>query len=461
MGVLFREYQEKTLKSFVCEDYTLTPPNAILLGPSGTGKTTTLNSVLSSSADIVYATIRPNELVTWKSLIQATSRVIQRILKLNFPQTSCPALDPLQVEDYFGLVKDLNIVMSHYSSVCDTIHIIFDGFDLLQDIDASLLLVFLKLHEQINNGHLKCLFVIRDSAFVHRYSNFGIPTIIFPRYNQSQLFEILCNLKTAELSNYDNREISRDIVENFIQLILQSFHSYTGSNLSAIIDIIDLKWPQYITFLNNDSVNDSATLYRRAKHLFTYVDEPLNNSTSSGSGSGSSSSGDGVEHELSRMARYILIAAYFCSYTNPRYDPSLFSRKSGIKAGRVSYGRRKQLEENPTHRQAATFALQRLLAIFQAIYPLGDDADDNPTATRNGTLEQLFQEPYIRPNIEVFQTIAELYSLKWLATSSMSANVDLLSAKVRWKVNVAWEIILEIARSIDFDIQQYFSDIAT
>lgn len=459
MSTLFREYQETSLKSFISNDHTLTPPNVILLGPSGTGKTTTLNSILSASSnDIVHATIRPSELVTWKSLIQATSRVIQQTLILKFPQIGAPpALDPLQVEDYFGLVKDLNIVMSHYSAVCSTVHIVFDGFDLLQDIDASLLLVFLKLHEQISTGHLKCVFVIRDSYFVHRYSNFVIPTVVFPRYTQQQLLKILCISRSRDLSSqYNNSNTSGvDVIENFIQLILQSFYSYTGSNISAINDIIDLKWPQYIAFLDNETLKDSATLYRRARHLFTFVDEPLNKDDGE-----DQSANNGVEHELSKIARYILIAAYFCSYTNPRYDPSLFSRKAGIKSGRASYGRRKQLEENPTHRQAATFSLERLLAIFQAIYPLDDSDNGNDAKKGRGSLEQLLQEPYIRPNIEVFQTIAELYSLKWLATSTMSVNVDLLSAKVRWRVNVAWEIILEIASSVDFDIQQYFSDIA-
>ncbi|KAG0660795.1 hypothetical protein C6P45_001522 [Maudiozyma exigua] len=448
MTVQYREYQYNTLKSLISHDYSITPPNIILLGPTGTGKSFTLNHVLDNNSDIVYGTIRPNELVTWKSLIQATSRVIQKTLHKQFPNIVCPMLDPLQVEDYYGLVKDIDIVMSHYHPVCQTIHLVIDGFDLLQDIDASLLLVYLKLFEQIKSGHLKLLLVIRDQAFNNRYSSYMIPTIVFPRYDQTQLLTILSQIKYNQLIK-SNSTIAFSVIQNFIQLILQSFFSYTGSNINALCDIIDMKWkPYYETIISNDMTLDSTSLYRKTKHLFTFVDEPLDKNNNIDDNDTT------VEHELSKLAKYVVIAAYFCSYTESRYDSSLFSRKALIKAGRNPYGRRKQLEEDPTHRPAQTFPLERMLAIFQAIYPLDEIYDTN-----SGSLEQLLQEPYIKPNIEIFQTIAELYALKWLATSTMNVNIDFFSSKIKWKVNVSWEIILQIAKSVKFDIQQYFSDI--
>ena len=443
----YREYQYNVLKSLISHDYSITPPNIILLGPTGTGKTFTLNNVLNENPSIVFGTIRPNELVTWKSLIQATSRIIQKTLQKRFPQINCPTLDPLQVEDYYGLVKDIDIVMSHYYPVCNTIHLVIDGFDLLQDIDASLLLVYLKLFEQIKSGHLKLLVVIRDQSFKDRYSSYMIPTVVFPRYDQTQLLTILTQIKYKQIND---SQISLSVIQNFIQLILQSFFSYTGSNINALCDIIDLKWKPYYETMSSDMTMDSTSLYRKTKHLFTFIDDPLDKTNDS------QADDTTVEHELSKLAKYIIIAAYFCSYTEQRYDSSLFSRKAIMKAGRNSYGRRKQLEEDPTHRPAQSFQLERLLAIFQAIFPLDEIYD-----TGNGSLENLLQEPYIKPNIEIFQTIAELYSLKWLVTSTMNVNIDFFNSKIKWKVNVSWEIILQIAKSVKFDIQQYFSDIQT
>lgn len=64
----------------------------------------------------------------------------------------------------------------------------------------------------------------------------------------------------------------------------------------------------------------------------------------------------------------------------------------------------------------------------------------------------------MKANIEVFQNLSELHTLKLIATT-MNKNIDYLSPKVRWKVNVPWEIIKEISESVHFNVSDYFSDI--
>ena len=91
------------------------------------------------------------------------------------------------------------------------------------------------------------------------------------------------------------------------------------------------------------------------------------------------------------------------------------------------------------------------MAIFQAIFPIQGKAE-------SGSLSALREESLMKANIEVFQNLSELHTLKLIATT-MNKNIDYLSPKVRWKVNVPWEIIKEISESVHFNISDYFSDI--
>lgn len=153
-------------------------------------------------------------------------------------------------------------------------------------------------------------------------------------------------------------------------------------------------------------------------------------------------------YELSLISKYLLIAAYICSYLEPRYDSNVFSKRSYLKAGRTSYGRRKKMETNPRYLQPSLFHIERLLAVFQAIFPMERIA-------KSGSLASLREEPLIKANVEVFQNLAELHTLRMVSTT-VSKNIDFLSHKMKWKVNVPWEIVNEVAKSVKFDIGQYF-----
>lgn len=106
------------------------------------------------------------------------------------------------------------------------------------------------------------------------------------------------------------------------------------------------------------------------------------------------------------------------------------------------------METNPRYLQPSIFPLERLLAIFQAIFPVERKAE-------SGSLAFLKEEPLIKANVEVFQNLAELHSLKLISTT-VGRNIDFLNYKIKWRVNVPWEIINEVGKSVDFDVGQYF-----
>ncbi|CAI4049675.1 hypothetical protein N7582_004725 [Saccharomyces uvarum] len=470
--VAFRDYQTKCLASYISADPDITPSNLILQGYSGTGKTYTLREYFRVNPDLHTVWLEPVELVSWKPLLQAIARTVQYKLKVLYPNIPATDYDPLQVEEPFLLVKTLHNIFAQYKCLKEKacLFLILDGFDSLQDLDAALFNKYIKLHELLPKDSkidLKFVYTMLETSFLQRYSTHCIPTIMFPRYEMNEVSSILVMSRCGELvedSCLRKRIIEEQITDctddqfqsvaaNFIHLVVQAFHSYTGNDIFALNDLIDFKWPDYVSRITKENIFEPLTLYKSAIKLFVGTDDDL--STNEMAENTININGDEPKssqtYELSIISKYLLIASYICSYLEPRYDASIFSRKTRIIQGRAAYGRRKKKEVNPRYLQPSLFAIERLLAIFQAIFPMEGKA-------KSGSLSALREEPLMRANIEVFQNLSELHTLKLIATT-MSKNIDYLSPKVRWKVNVPWEIIKEISESVQFDISDYFSDV--
>lgn len=462
--VLFRDYQIRTMSAFLHRDPTITPPNIVIQGHRSTGKTYTLKRFFQANQNLVNAWLEPIELVAWKPLMQAVFRTVQNGLKALYPHISIQEYDPLDVEEPYLLVKLLNSLFSQYKTLQEEISffLICDGFDLLQDLDAALFHKFIKLHELLPTNskiQLKFVYTIQDMSFVQKYSSHCLPVIIFPRYTANEITEILIATRAEELIMSDSlrqRVIKEGINEctdeeflsvaiNFIQLIIQAFHSYTGNDISALNDLIDFKWETYVGNITRENIFDPLALYRAANKVFSSTGDTLSPEDSDAL---EASNDFSQTYELSPISKYLLISAYICSYLEPRYDSNVFSKKSHVKTGRTSYGRRKKMETNPRYLQPSIFPVERLLAIFQAIFPVERKA-------KSGSLALLKEEPLIKANVEVFQNLAELHSLK-LVSTTVVRNIDFLNYRVKWKVNVPWEIINEVGRSVDFDVGQYF-----
>lgn len=462
--VLFRDYQVKTLAAFLHSDPSFTPPNLVIQGQSSSGKTYTLKKFFEANDNLVNEWLEPIELVSWKPLMQAVFRKVQNGLKSLYPEISIQEHDPLDVEEPHLLVKLLHSLFSQYEEQGDrfSFFLICDGFDQLSDLDAALFRKFIKLHELLpshSKVQLKFIYTIQESSFVEKYSSHCLPLIVFPRYTVNEVTDILIASKAEELVLSDAlraRVISEEITEctdeeflgvsvNFIRLIVQAFHSYTGNNISALNDLIDFKWETYAGSITKENIFDPLALYRAANSVFSSTGDTLSPEESDALDTTTESS---QAYELSDISKYLLISAYLCSYSEPRFDSSVFSKKSHIKTGRSSYGRRKKMETNPRYLQPSIFPLERLLAIFQAIFPVERKAE-------SGSLAFLKEEPLIKANVEVFQNLAELHSLKLISTT-VGRNIDFLNYKIKWRVNVPWEIINEVGKSVDFDVGQYF-----
>ncbi|EDO19086.1 hypothetical protein Kpol_2000p53 [Vanderwaltozyma polyspora DSM 70294] len=471
--VPYRDYQVNAIYSFLQHDPELTFSNIVLQGATGTGKTYIMKKFFEYNPEFISVWLHPIELVSWKPLMQAILRSTQQKLKQLYPDIEAQEYDPLDVEDPYQLLTLLESVLEEYSKVDmkSNLIIIFDGLDKLQDLDASVLfklMKFLELLPDEYNIQLKFVYLIQDSSILDRYASCLLPTIVFPRYTVDEVTEILILTRTNDLINSDafRNCILTQVIDNcdddqfckvamnFITLIIQAFHPYTGNDIDTLNDLIDFKWDQYIEQITKENILDPVALYRSTSKIFISTEDNLGDDDND-EDVGADEENNGKEvfqtYELSTISKYLLIAAYICSYLEARYDSSVFSKKSNIKSGRISYGRRKKKEVNPRYLAPSIFSLERLFAVFQAIYPV-------EFKTESGTLSSLREDKLIKANMEVFQNLAELHSLKLVATA-VTKNIDFLSPKVKWKVNVPWEIINEISESVKFDLGLYFSNL--
>lgn len=464
-SVIHRETQLELLNAFIDDDPEIGPPNIIVHGFRGSGKTCTIKYFFEMNPNVLNSWVNAIEMVTGKPFVQHVAVQVSRVLKDHFPGIATQEFDPLTAEDFSSLAKFLYNTFKQYDSLekKHSIYIVLDDFDLIDELDVELFPKFSKLHELLPNRlnlEIKFIKVIHSVSFLGNYATYSVPTIIFPIYSQNQVFDIVHHIMDNKLAT--SVELTRKIFEyesssehicyelsaNFVSLILHAFHSYSGNDPGILIEIIDDKWHQYIRSINKLNYKDTPSLYKANIQLFKKTGDTLeNNETDEDL---EQLSQKNTAYGLSFMLKYLLIAAYLTSYLDPRFDSKVFSKKSHLRAGRSSYGRRNKMSVNPRFLQPSLFSLERLLAIFQSIYPVD---------ISNGMYFDFTQkDTHMRANVEVYENFSELNSLK-LITSAVNKSVDYLHEKVKWKVNVSWEIIIEISKTVNFDISEYFTDV--
>jgi origin recognition complex subunit 5 len=149
---------------------------------------------------------------------------------------------------------------------------------------------------------------------------------------------------------------------------------------------------------------------------------------------------------LPYTSRILLIAAYLASYTPARLDPLLFAKSSGpTKKRRKNLGgtatkprpgtaARRKLNRKLLGPQA--FVMERCLAIFWA---LREEANGAGRAETGGA--------------DVLGAVAALASLRLLGKTSRVA--DPLEGGCKWKVNVGWEVVRGVGRSVGIEVEEW------
>lgn len=159
---------------------------------------------------------------------------------------------------------------------------------------------------------------------------------------------------------------------------------------------------------------------------------------------------------LPTTARLLLLAAYLASHNTPRHDLTLFSthhhgrrrRRGGLSVG--TPGRRHGAGK-AAHRKIArkllgahAFVLERMMAIFAAVRREWDARWDG------GELEG--------GDADVGMAIATLASLRLLVRIGGAGGGDVLDRGGKWRVNVGWEVVRGLGRSMGVEVEEWLVD---
>ena len=159
--------------------------------------------------------------------------------------------------------------------------------------------------------------------------------------------------------------------------------------------------------------------------------------------------------ELPYYTRYLLLAAYLASHNPPRTDQTFFSKasekkkkrkkKSGAPAtpGGGGGAGRPQKHRKLSRRLLGPqpFGLERWLAIFHAIVPDGAPGGSG----------------------DILTLVASLGALRMVVKSGGGSAAgaggqgggDIGGEGGRWRINVGWEFILGVAKTVRFDVEEF------
>lgn len=149
-----------------------------------------------------------------------------------------------------------------------------------------------------------------------------------------------------------------------------------------------------------------------------------------------------AHHDLPYYSKFLLLASYLASYNPSRLDVHFFTkasdrrkrRRGGGAIGGAS-GRRSQVRKIQRRLLGPQpFLLERMLAVFHSIVP-----DPVPSS------------------VDLQTQVATLTSLRLLVRASASG--DPLEAAGKWRVNVGWEYVRGLARSVKFEVEGYLAEV--
>ena len=146
-----------------------------------------------------------------------------------------------------------------------------------------------------------------------------------------------------------------------------------------------------------------------------------------------------MRYDLPLRTKYIVVASFLASFTDPKYDMVNFSKNRELRSNRrVRYKRRKTNTSNETMgtklMSPKPFSLERMLAILRSV------------ATEFDVGQELADD------VQLQNDISTLTSLKMLI--KMGAH-DTIGGATKWRTNMEWSAVQQIANDVGFKIENY------
>ncbi|OBT80207.1 hypothetical protein VF21_00567 [Pseudogymnoascus sp. 05NY08] len=465
------------------------PRNIVVYGLAATGKSAVVGGVLDALSTseatreegLRYAIVRSKECITGRHLLEGTVCAVAAAVGWEETPGRCENLAQLAVL----LGKMLEGGKGRFV-------LVFDGVDKQRDAPPTLVPALARLGEVIPN--LTTVFVV-TSPRPHFLHNPGAPHVHFPSYTKAEAMAIVSRsvpsiypsspLESTSVSDGDNVAVdgegdngvprptakeTADLYSRFISAVWDTFAKYAGRDILSFRRIALTLWPRFTAPIRagvygprefQRLLTSQRPLFRDESVLIpsivntslalppsTTPSQPQLPTTTITKLPAKSLAN---KHALTTpplpyTSRILLIAAYLASYTPARLDTLLFAKSSGpTKKRRKNLGgtatkprpgtaARRKLNRKLLGPQA--FVMERCLAIFWA---LREEANGAGRAETGGA--------------DVLAAVAALASLRLLGKTSRVA--DPLEGGCKWKVNVGWEVVRGVGRSVGIEVEEW------
>lgn len=425
-NILFRDKERQFLLDFFGPRNSIPYPSLFIYGHTATGKTYLVSNIMKEMG-FPHVWINCHETNTSKLMFKS---IIYQL---------CNDVDSHNKQNYNNC-EFVNIVKKTLKNRDETTYIIFDAAEVLRKDDSTLsILVRLQDLTKVN----VCTIFISElpwSKFRSVLTSFNPISLYFQDYTKEQICEIL--------SNDCPEGYSRNFYEGYINVILKTFFTVTR-NLREMKHLAEINFEKYCEPLVEDPDTEISSL-----RLWRNIEPTLKEAMSSVylreiSGSkwqshckSRNNSDEVVNKKISTLttakysltrelpfySKFLLIAAYFASYNQPKTDFRHFVKNQGKqKKKRIT----KKMEKNRHLLGPKPFTLDRMLSIFFSI--VGER---------------------VLPSAMIFSQISSLVSMRLVSRVSLDDQLD----SPKYKCIAELDLVEKIGKTVNVDVMGYLDD---
>ncbi|KAL6871601.1 origin recognition complex subunit 5 C-terminus domain-containing protein [Trichoderma longibrachiatum] len=467
--------------------------NLVIHGAEATGKSSVTRQLLAQlsesnetangrAAGLVHATVDVARCISGRHLFESIIAAATDALRAR--DGSAGGDVPYQrCETLAQLAASLNSVFDEPQLKNELTHfvLVLDGMDRQRDAPPTLMPALARLCETI--PCLTCVFIVTTppAGFLRACPS---SHLYFPPYTKSELIQILSLEPPPAIPTRDpetGEELQDEAADpeevanlwaKFSAAVYDSLSQAAGRSLPAFRNSCYTLWPRFVApivagtytpqqfsklliaarpFFQDEGLLNPKLVSPRASGTDASNDKSRQSVTGSFSSSTASTTLtshpshplSGLTSLLPTTAKILLLSSYLASHNTVRHDLGLFStsyngrkrRRPGPNANRAN-NRNKQRKIARKLLGAHAFLLERLLAIFEAVKTEWADSA-GPLTGLDG---------------DIGMALATLSSLKLLIRIGTG---DIMDRSGKWRINVGWEIMRGISRSIGVSIEEW------
>ncbi|KAL2133599.1 hypothetical protein VTI74DRAFT_2074 [Chaetomium olivicolor] len=457
--------------------------NLVVYGTEATGKSAITSALLAKLADqpddglfsLRYAIVNSVECITARHLYETVVGKVAAALQWDAAPSRCETVSQLTVE----LSKMLKYTLRPEGF---RFVLVFDGIDRQRDAPHTLLPALARLSEVIPS--LTTVFIVTSPPTNFLLTSF-VPQLHFPTYTKQDFLAILSHPSALPptLPNTTPAETT-DLWTRFTAAVHDALARAASRTLPSFQHACTALWPRFTApilarthtakefskllvtarvYFQDEGLLDPGVIAEPSttKSLPTATaPTPLTQNPTTTTTSTALKAGSDLATLLPPLPRLLLLAAYLASHNATRHDLTLFSTHhhgrrrrrggGGLSVGVGGRGGHRRSKHKKIARKllgAHAFVLERMLAIFAAVRGEWESRLVLMDGRDGGAAEG---------DADLGMAVATLASLRLLVrVGGPAGGGDPMDCGGKWRVNVGWEVIRGLGRSVGVEIEEW------